>query len=54
LERAQYQAERVERRYQSVEPENRLVARTENPTMRKLDATGSGPHVGSPSPNWRR
>jgi len=28
LERAQYESQRVERQYQSVEPENRLVART--------------------------
>jgi hypothetical protein len=28
LERAQYEAQRAERQYQSVEPENRLVART--------------------------
>ena len=28
VERAQYQADRAERRYRSVEPENRLVART--------------------------
>src|SRR5262249_22455037 len=28
LERARYEAERLERQYQAVEPENRLVART--------------------------
>ena len=28
VERAQYEADRAERRYRSVEPENRLVART--------------------------
>jgi DNA invertase Pin-like site-specific DNA recombinase len=42
VERAQYEAQRAERRYRAVEPENRLVARTlEREWEERLDAVSS-------------